>query len=174
MLKRLFTAILASALLLGSLMAFNVSAAETNEYRQAKGGFTDYDMEVWSYIRYYYDTSDPKHTTKAYAYSSYFGENTTPYTTKPVYIIDQVTAVSTSRVTYTRKAVSNNFKMNQTEHVDEYSMSNDMLTFASNVTIGTLYSTCYIVTFNDAYSHTNPESCPRPNEQELIYVSAYK
>lgn len=174
MLKRLFTAILASALLLGSLMAFNVSAAETNETKQARIGFSTYDMELYSYLRYYYDTSTPNHITKAYAYSAYFGENSTPYTSKNVYMINEVKAKSSTRVTYTKKAISGNFYMNQAEHIDEYTMSSSMLAFSSSVTVASLQSTCYMSTFNGAVSHAYPDNCPLSSETILFEVSAYK
>lgn len=162
--------ILTSALLVCPL-AFNVSAAETRDGRDAFVELGAFGLEVGDMLTFYHDTSSIYKITKAYATSIYNGNTSTPLSTQNVYMITELVAETSNSITYTKKVITSNFYMNKVSSVYDYSMENSMMTFPSNATVPVLYSCTYLSTFNASYSHTNPNSCPLTSESTLLYLT---
>lgn len=172
--KKMIAVVLLATMTLSSALALQVSAAETYETRMARYENEEHSMSLDSYLRFYYDTTLPSHVTKAYGHSTYLGNPATPIASGSVYIVNELRATDTNRVTYTRKVMSGNFFMNSTQLLDEYSMQNNMMTFSSSTTISSMRNTCYLSEFDSTQAHTDVNACPLSSETEHVKLTVYK
>ena len=174
MLKKILTVVLASAMLLSSMLAFNVSATEEHKFKTGEIKNSELEVYFWPYMHYYYDSNNKSIITKVAAIADFVAQKADVLTPndEPVYIYNSAKVTYKTGVTVQKSYMSDPFYLEKPQHRGESKMFDDPLI------LDTAYRTSYIITdhgvstyLKPAHQNDSPDKVNYPATGESVIYS---